>query len=119
VTACGTRRAAAPDDLGERDALHELHDERANAARLLEPVHLRDVRMIERREDLRLPLEAREPLRVGRQRLGEHLDRDLAIEPGVARPVDLAHAPLTDGREDFVRTDATAGGERHGGEAGL
>jgi hypothetical protein len=41
------------DALGERRPVHQLHDQRMDAARVLEAVDLRDVRMIERREQMR------------------------------------------------------------------
>ena len=57
----------------------------------------RDVRMVERRERLRFALEAREPLRIGGERGRQDLDRDVAIELGIARAIDLAHAAGADG----------------------
>ena len=54
----------ARDALGERLALDELQDEGLRAAGLLEAVDVRNVRMVERGEHLRLALEARQPLRV-------------------------------------------------------
>jgi len=41
---------------------------------------------------LRLALESRHSFGVRDKRLGQGLDRHVAIQPGVARPVDLAHA---------------------------
>jgi hypothetical protein len=41
------RKRPLRDSIGQRRTLHELHDERALAARLLEPVNLRDVRIVE------------------------------------------------------------------------
>ncbi len=46
--------------------------------------------------------------------LRQDLQRDIAIELGVARAIDLAHAPFAEQGHDFVRADASAGGERHG-----
>jgi hypothetical protein len=45
---------------------------------LLEPVNLRDVRVIEGRERLRFALESRQPIGVAGKRLGQDLDRDVA-----------------------------------------
>jgi hypothetical protein len=39
-----------------------------------------DVRMLQRGEGLRFALEARDPFGISRERLGQHLDRDIAIE---------------------------------------
>ena len=52
---------------------------------------------------------------VGGEELGQDLNRHGAIEPGVARLVDLAHAPRPDGAQDFIGTKALAGGEGHAG----
>ena len=46
---------------------------------------------LKRGDGSRLALEARAELRVGRELRRQHLDRDHAIEPRVARLVDLAH----------------------------
>jgi hypothetical protein len=45
--------------------------------------------------------------------LGAHLDRDVPAEPSVHCPIDLAHATLTDERDDFIRTEFFAWLERH------
>ena len=71
-----------------------------------------DVRVRERSDGLRLPLEASTPIRVGRDRVGQDFDRHIAAEPRVARPVHLAHSTGAEGRNDLVRAKACAGGER-------
>ena len=48
--------------------LDQLHHERADAAALFEAVDVRDVRMVQRGEDLGFALEAREALGVGGER---------------------------------------------------
>ena len=53
---------AARDPIRERRTVDELHHQRVRAAGILETVNLRDVRMIEGREDLRLLMEACEAL---------------------------------------------------------
>ena len=58
----------------------------------------------------RLLLEAAQPIRVGREGRGQHLDRDLAPEPRVPRAVDLAHPARAEGREHLVGAEASAGG---------
>ena len=52
----------------ERVALDELENQEANAVRFLEAVDRADVGMVQRREHPRLALEAREPIRVARER---------------------------------------------------
>jgi hypothetical protein len=49
--------------------------------------------MVQRRKGLGFAQEAREPLGVVRERLGQDLDRDVTIELGVARPIDFAMPP--------------------------
>ena len=69
--------------------------------------------MAQRREDFRFTLEAGDSFRVCRERLGQDLDGDIAIELRVAGSVHLAHAPFADLRGDFVNAEACAGGEGH------
>jgi hypothetical protein len=64
-----------------------------------------DVRVIQRREDLGFALEAGQPVGVVREQLREHFQRDIAIELGVARAVDLTHAAATKRGDDLIKTD--------------
>ena len=96
------RERTLGDALGERRPLDQLHDERAHAGGVLEPVNVRDVRMIERRERLRLAFEPGEPLGIVRERLRQHLQRDVAIELRVARAIDLPHPACPELAQDFV-----------------
>ena len=58
--------------------------------------------MIERGEQLRFALEPRETIRVADEGVGQHLDRDVAAQLGVARAIDLAHAAGAERRDDFI-----------------
>jgi hypothetical protein len=49
--------------------------------------------MIQRCEDLGLTLEARHPIRIGREGFRQHLQRDVAIELRIARAIYLAMPP--------------------------
>ena len=62
----------------------QLQHQERRAVGLLEPVDRGDVRVVERRQQLGLALEAREALGIGGDGLRQHLDRDLASEPRVA-----------------------------------
>jgi hypothetical protein len=66
------------------------------------------VRMIERREDLRLAMKAREPIRIARERGRQNLQRDVAIQLRIARPIHLAHTAGADGGDDFIRSESSA-----------
>ena len=57
---------AVRDAVGEVGALDQFHHERVDAVRSLQAVDVRDVRMIERGEDFRFALEAREPFGICR-----------------------------------------------------
>ena len=94
------RKRAAVQPIGERFALHELEDQRPDRGLpgsrrrvdLLDAMNGADMRMIERGQDARLALEAREAIRIGREQCRQQLDGDVSIEPGVARAIHLAHA---------------------------
>ena len=73
-----------------------------------EPVDLRDVGMVQRGERLRFAREAGEAFRVQRKELGQDLDRDVAIELGIARAIDLAHAARTECADHFISAQAGA-----------
>jgi hypothetical protein len=79
-------------------------------------VDLRDVRVVERRQRLRLAREPGQSLRIARKDLRQHFQRDVAIEPGVAGAVDLAHSAGADRSQHFVGTEPGPRRERHGGE---
>jgi len=65
--------------------------------------------MIERRKRLRLASEARQAIGVDGERVGEDLQRDVAIERRVAGAVDLSHATCADRRGDFINAETRAG----------
>ena len=68
-----------------------------------------------------LPPEARRParkaFRIGGDRGGQYLERDVVTEPCIVRAIDIAHATGAEGRQDLIATDALTRGEVHG-EAG-
>ena len=64
--------------------------------------------MIERGQDLRFALEAREPLGIRRKRVGQDLQRDVALQAGVARAVDLTHAAGAKDCADLIDSEARA-----------
>ena len=70
------------------------------------------LRMVQRGEDFGFALEARQPIRVRRDRRGQDLDRDAPFQLGVGRPIHLAHAAGADLGGDFIRAEASAGSQR-------
>ena len=108
---CSTlRRARIAIDV-DRLAVDVLHDDVRRAVRGRAAVEQpRDVRMVERREDLALELQP--ALDVARQQPAPHqLDRDLLLEllVGALREEHLAHAAAAEAAHDAIRTDALAG----------
>lgn len=84
-------------------------------ARLDAHVVLRaDVRMIERRERLRLPPKPLTEHGVRVDPAREDLDRNGPVQPGVAGLVDLAHAAGASRGKDFVGTEPLGSIQRHG-----
>ena len=57
----------------------------------------------------------RQAVRIAGEVIGQDLHRDLAPELGVAGAVNLAHAACPDRRDDLVRAETRAGGQRHAG----
>jgi FAD-dependent urate hydroxylase len=71
------------------------------------------IRHAQRGEELRFTFETREPFGVERELRWQDLQRDLATELQIARAKNLAHSARTERREDFVRTETAATGQRH------
>ena len=100
---------AARDPIGQRLAFDQFEHERVGLTAVLETVDRGNVRMIERRQHLRLALEARDAIGIERERVGDDLQRDVATELRIARAIDLAHAAGAEGGEDdFIRTETGA-----------
>ena len=93
---------------GERRAVDELHDERLDAAALFEAEDRGDVGMVELGEELGFALEPRQALLVRGEFGRQDLDRDLAVEPGVGRAVDLPHPALAQLGGDLVGAEPLA-----------
>ena len=69
--------------------------------------------MVQRGQDCGFARESGQAIGVVRKRIRQDLQRDIAIELGVARAIDLAHAAGPKGREDLVGTKAITGGQAH------
>ena len=99
--------------------LEQLHHGECHVVRVPDVVNRQDVRMRDGRDGFGFPLEALALQRVASERRRENLDGNRAIEPAVARLVDLAHAAGPDRRHDFVRTEPCTWRNRHVGETRL
>ena len=96
------RDRAFLDSLCQRRSLDQLEDERLHPVRFLESMDARDVRMIQRREELGFTLEPRESSFVVHERLGKDFDRHVSLELLVTSAVHLAHAAFADWGEDLT-----------------
>ena len=92
--------------LREIVALDQFHHQRADASAFLQAVDVRDVRMVERGEDLRFALEAGQAIGIVGEGIGQDFQGDIAIELGVARAIDLAHAARTESGENLIRAES-------------
>jgi hypothetical protein len=82
-------------------------------AGLFEPVDVRDVGVIERRERLGFAFEPGEALGVVRERFGQDLERRVTRELRIARAIDFAHPAFADFGEDFVHADPSMRRQGH------
>ena len=87
------RNRAACDTLRQIVAFDQFHHERGDAPALFEAVDRRDVWVIERSEDFRFALKARESFGIRRDRGWEDLDRDLTLQLRIGSPIHLSMPP--------------------------
>jgi hypothetical protein len=85
----------------ERLATQQLHDDEDVAVDLPDVEDLADAGMVDAGRGPGLAPQARARVIAARGR-ADGLDRDLALQPRIARPVDLAHAAGSERREDLV-----------------
>lgn len=111
---------AASEAPREVFAFDQFHHERAGARLAgrhggdrFHPVDLGDVRMVERGECFRFPLEAGEPVAIVGDAVGQDLQRDDASERGVTGTIHLAHPARAKEREDFVGAQALSDHQAH------
>src|SRR5216684_1492685 len=69
--------------------------------------------MIQRGCRSRFLLETPQAVRVGGHKLGQDLDCDFAVQPGVARAVYLAHTARPQGRANFILPENSSGSQLH------
>ncbi len=101
-------QAAWGEQLGQRRAVQKLHRDEVLALGFLDRVNRHDVRMLERGDRARLALEPRQAVGVVCERFGQHLQRHVTAELGVAGAIHLAHAAGADLLEDLVMAERLA-----------
>ena len=75
---------------------------------LLQAVYSCNVRVVEAGEDLGFPLEPGQPIRIARKRLGQDLERHLAVELRIGGLIDLPHPAFADEGGDVVMAESGA-----------
>ena len=90
------RKGALRNPVGQRWPLDQLHHQCDGPARLLEPVNLRDVRMVQCGEHFGFALKSRQALGIRRHRLRQHLDghRALQVRVGGAYTSPMPPTPI-------------------------
>jgi len=108
------RQRPGAQPVGQGLALDILHRHEVNAVALADVVDDDDVRVVQAGGQLRFAREAQAPIGVGGKLRGQDLEGDVSIEPGIAGPVDLAHASAAKGGDDLVHADQRPRGKGHG-----
>jgi len=106
------RQDTPPQTCGQSLAFQKLHHQVVRAVRLADVEEGGDVRVAKRRHRPRLAPETRQGVGVVRHVLGQDLDRHVAAQPRVARPIDLAHPTGTDEVRHLVRPEAPPSHDR-------
>ena len=78
-------------------------------------VQLTDVGMVQRCDGPCFALKATEPVRIPREGLGQHFDRDVAVKSGIASLVYVTHPARAERPDDFVWSQTAARCQRHDG----
>ncbi len=86
-------------------ALGQFHDQDRLTVHVFETVKGGDVLVLQRGQHAGFALEPGQAVGLAGQLLRQHLQRHIAVQTRVPRLVDLAHAPATDGRRDFIDSD--------------
>src|SRR5437667_5674831 len=102
------RQLLSREPVRERLSAQQLHHRERDAVLSSKVVNGQDVRVRERRNRLRLLFEPVQRFRIVRGSLGHDLDRYLAPEPRVARPVNFAHSSRAERRNDLIRSEVIA-----------
>ena len=96
------REWSLTEAVAESRPVQELQHQVGQALELADVVDRANVRMIQRRNGPRLPVEPFGAASIGPLAVDQDLDRDRPIQPEVSCPVDLAHAARPNEGLDFV-----------------
>ena len=76
-------------------------------------VHRKNVGMVQRGCGAGFLLEAAQAIGVGGQRLGQDLDGDFAVQPGVVGAINFAHSARAKRGADFILPEDRSGSQGH------
>ena len=99
---------APGEPIGERLALEQLHHQVVDAILVADVEQRADVRVVQARDGARFALEALAAPWITATSGGQDLDGDDAIQPRVARPIDLAHSARAENGLNLVRPEECA-----------
>ena len=91
------------DAVGQCRSVDQLQNERLHAMRFFETVNCGDMWVVQRRQHLRLTLEARDAIEISGEEFRKDLQCDIAIELRVMRAIDLAHPARAENGADLVK----------------
>ena len=112
------RQRALLQPLGQRVAVQELHDQEVDAVLVPNVEEGANVRVVQAGDGLGLALEPLLEIGVRGDVPGEDFDGDGAVQTGVSRFVDFAHAARAEGGFDLVGAECGTGIEWHGSAHG-
>ena len=111
---CFCQRQGAPGDaLRERLPFNEFEYESLRRMVVFEPEYLRDVGMIQGREDPRLPLEPGQTVCIVGEFRRQNLEGDVPAKPAVSGAIHLPHPARPDGANDLVHAEACTDAKGH------
>ena len=106
---CVTHAHDMGDAIAKRLTVDQLEDQRAHAHRLLDAIDGADVRIVQGRQRSRFSFEASQSIGIAGKRRRQHLDRDVASQPGIACAIDVANSPGSKDRDELVVAETRAG----------
>src|ERR1700739_4014903 len=101
--------------LRECFAFEKFHDQEVDAGLRANVIEVADVGMSDGGERAGFAFEAALKFGVAGKMGGQDFDGNAAVETGVARAVDFAHAASADGRDDLVRAESAFCRQVHAG----
>ena len=109
----GERQRVTPDPLAECFAFQVLHHQEVGPVLGADVVQGADVGMVQSGDRLGFALEPLAQVGIRADMVRQHFDGHRAVEAGVDRLVDLAHAAGADGRLDLVGAEPLPWGKWH------